>query len=111
MQPVFTLTSDRWDATFPTRLQEGAVQALEEGKVLFLPRLAFPLQAHELEFLAPEIVAKSKNVSFDPASGEVGGTGVAGMKLNQLRELLGRYAAASRLLLDRLVPGYRDGLR
>src|SRR5262245_8272657 len=92
-------------------MQEQALQALEEGQVLFLPKLAFRLHEHERVFLSPQTVCRSKNVSYNPSSGDVGGTAVAGMKLAELRALLDRYARASGALLDRLLPAYRGGIQ
>jgi hypothetical protein len=111
MQFLTTLASRTWEDSFPASVQAEAVQALEEGKVLVFPNLAFPLHPDEHEFLSPKIVEGSKNVSYDPATGKVGGTGVTGDSLWRLRGLLARYARTTSQLLHQLLPSYRAGIR
>src|SRR5262249_704715 len=81
-----------------------AVQQLEVGNVLFFPRLRFELNAIEREFLAPATVGSSKNVSYDPRSGKVGGATVATIKLHELREVMERFAKSTRDCLAMLLP-------
>jgi hypothetical protein len=111
MQALLTLPSAGWSGPYPTSVQDQAIHALEQGKVLFLPNLAFALDPHELEFLSPATVRNSKNVSYDPADGSAGGTGVAGIKLQELCALMGRFAASTRMLLNQLLPDYRASIR
>jgi hypothetical protein len=100
----------KWGGALPATDQAIATDALEAGHVLFLPDLRFELSAAERAFLSPDIVGKSKNVSFDPASGKVGGALVAEMKVHELRALLDRFATATRNLLSALLPSYTGGL-
>src|SRR5262245_33058161 len=111
MEPLFSVRSDRWDRTYPVALQDEATRALEGGAVLFFPDLAFPLRNRETDFLSPQAVRGAKNVSYDAATDKVGGIDVAGLRVAELRGLLGRFARVSRELLDRLCPAYRTGLR
>ncbi len=111
MQRILTVAARNWDETFSADVQESALGALEDGKVLFLPKLAFPLLAEEQVFLTPQTVNRSKNVSYDPQSGQVGGTGAIGFKLEQLRCLLDRYAGATARLVTRLFPAYKSGIQ
>ncbi|MGH7057497.1 MAG: Kdo hydroxylase family protein, partial [Acetobacteraceae bacterium] len=56
-----------WDTTLGEAERGRAVDALESGRVLFLPFLAFALEDSEKRFLTPSVLAAgSKNVSFDP---------------------------------------------
>jgi len=111
MQAVLTIPSVGWDGSYPASVQKQAIDALEQGQVLFLPELAFALEKHELDFLSPQTVRNSKNVNYDPASGKAGGTGVAGIKLQELCTLMHRFAQSTRTLLDGLLPAYRGGIR
>jgi hypothetical protein len=99
-----------WSDLVPRAVRETAVEALEGGSVLFLPNLRFELSPAERAFLTPEIVGKSKNVSYDPASGKVGGTTVADMKVHDLRALLDRFADHSRTLVGALLTDYLGGI-
>src|ERR1051325_10315434 len=92
MQPISVLPAHGWSGAYPASVRERAVADLEAGRVLFFPELAFPLDQHEQTFLCPATVDRSKNVSFDPPRGKVGGTAVTGVKLEQLRALMSRYA-------------------
>lgn len=110
MPAIHTLSLARWDATLTTVEQTIATDALEAGCVLFMPELRFELSAAEREFLTPNLVGKSKNVSFDPGSGAVGGANVAPVKLQDLRGLMDRFARSTRDLLATLFPSYSGGL-
>jgi hypothetical protein len=99
-----------WSDPPPPGTVQAALEALEAGSVLFLPKLRFELNAAERDFLTPGIVGKSKNVSYDPASGKMGGTTVAAMKVHELRALMDRFAAATRSLIATLLPAYSGGI-
>jgi hypothetical protein len=99
-----------WGGPLSATDQAIATDALEAGRVLFLPNLRFDVSAAERAFLTPDIVGKSKNVSYDPASGKVGGVAVAALKVHELRALMDRFAAATRELLAALLPSYAGGL-
>src|SRR5262245_14900498 len=111
MHPILVLPSHGWSGPYPADVQAIALEALEAGRVLFLHDLAFPLDEHERAFLSPATVRRSKNVSFDPARGKVGGSAFTGTKLDQLRSLMARFACSTRGLLGALVPAYRPGIR
>ncbi|MGB2713673.1 MAG: Kdo hydroxylase family protein [Vicinamibacterales bacterium] len=108
---LFTIESRSWDAAYPPATTEAAVQALEAGRIVFLPNLAFALQQPELKFLNPSTVHRSKNVSYNPATARVGGTAAAGDDLEQLRGLLSRFSGATRRLIAELFPFYGSGVR
>src|SRR5262245_22541289 len=110
MQTLLTIEADGWESPFPAAVQQAAVLALEAGLVLFLPRLRFALDEVETDFLSPQIVRRAKNVSYDQATQEVGGSAVAGIKLHELRALLDRFARASRSLVSGLLPAYKGAI-
>jgi hypothetical protein len=111
MQPISVLPSHGWSGPYHADVRERALADLEAGRVLFLPDLAFPLDEHERAFLSPATVDRSKNVSFDPARGKLGGTAVTGVKLEELRNLMSNFARATRRLLAALLPAYQGGIR
>jgi hypothetical protein len=108
---IFAIDLARWTDPVSRDVQDAAIGALESGRVLFLPKLRFEISAVEREFLTPAIVGKSKNVSYDPASGKIGGTTVAAMKVQDLRALMNRFAASTRDLVGALLPDYGAGIR
>lgn len=111
MQSIEMLRSVGWDGQGVTSLQATATRALEDGKVLFLCDLSFPLLAEEIQFLSPRTVRGAKNVGFDPKTGQLTGAAVASEQIEALRGLLDRFAWACQQLLHHLLPGYRDGLQ
>ena len=100
-----------WSENVPAPVQHDAVNALEEGRVLFSPELAFRLEPDERRFLDPNLVSHSKNVSFDISSGKVGGCTCAGADADQLAAMMKRFAEQARALIDNLLPSYRSKLR
>lgn len=107
MKGLETLHIDAWEAAASEAIQKKAVKALEEGKVIYLPRLPFHLHKKELHFLTPDIVdPKSKNISFDIRTESLKGAKCAGSDQEELSSLLKRFARSSRHLIDSLFPHY-----
>lgn len=100
-----------WDEAVSPTLQKRAVQALEEGKVLYFPSLAFKLSPEEHLFLSPEMVdSKRKNISYDLRLDNLGGSLWEGKESELLKEMMKRYAVASRDFLTSLIPSYTSHL-
>lgn len=88
-----------------------AAPALERGDLLFLPDLAFDIEAGEAQLFSPAILSSAKNASFDPESSRIGGTTLTGAELSRLRELMTRFSACAAALAASLLPRYRGQLR
>jgi hypothetical protein len=84
-----------------------AAAALEQNSVLFLPDLAFGVGAGEQQIFSPDILAASKNTSFEPETGDVAGSTLKGPDLERLRRLVGRFSYQATQLVDQLLPRYR----
>jgi hypothetical protein len=104
MRRIHTVGVNGWQGAFRPETRLSAARALEEGRVLLFPGLAFPLTTDERRFLDPAILKRSKNVSYNPASGKVGGSTQRGRDAADLARLMGRYADAARDLLRNLLP-------
>jgi 3-deoxy-D-manno-oct-2-ulosonic acid (Kdo) hydroxylase len=99
-----------WNGPFPAAMQESASDALESGRVLFLPRLAFALAADERLLLTPEVSdGKAKNVSLKP-SGRLGGTSCTGNEARLLQQMMERFAAVATRFMGALIPAYSGRL-
>lgn len=106
-----TLAVTAWDAPLSSTEENRAVDALEAGRVLFFPALAFNLEEREKGFLTPKVLAAgSKNVSFDPASRTCQGSALQGTERDRLGAMLERFGRAAEGLVRRLAPGYARGL-
>ena len=111
MGPFHVVGAADWDCAFSPDDQERAARALEDGQVLVFPNLAYPVGADGRRFLTPAVLHKSKNVSYDPATGRVGGSACTGADAEALRRLMAGFGGRAQALLRRLLPAYRDGLR
>ena len=96
-------------ASVSADLRDRAADTLESGKVLFLPNYGFHVTDAERKLLSPSIVNKSKNVSYDPRTGSVGGTTLAESDADTLRDMIARFSNFAQELLLTLIPRYQDG--
>lgn len=100
-----------WKSAVDPETQKQAVAALEAGKVVTFPNLGFVVEGPEQRFLnAAESGIKSKNLSYDPKTGELAKTELdeAGAKL--LIQLLERYGKGVVQMLGKLIPAYSGHL-
>jgi hypothetical protein len=87
------------------------IEAVEDGKVLYFPRLAFELSAGERALLKPELLAEGvRNISWDAQRGL---KGVAGDEKVQaaVQDLVSRFASQATQLVHQLFPAYAPHLR
>jgi hypothetical protein len=105
---VLTLDLESWNVTSP---ENRWIAALESGKVLFFPRLAFSLSRQEQALLRPELLdASARNISLD-AQGRL--KGVAGNDAVQaaIKAMMARFAVEARSLVESAFPAYAPHLR
>lgn len=96
-----------WESSPSEQIQKRAIQALEEGKIVFFPKLSFELNPHESKFLSTDnVCTKAKNISYDIKSGCVKGTTAEGESAQQLKEMMKRYSRQSRQLVKEFFPNY-----
>jgi hypothetical protein len=91
--------------------EPGWVEAVEAGRVLFFPQLAFRMDAKETALLSPELLDKdARNISLD-AQGRL--KGAAGDEATQqaVSAMMGRFAQQARGLIRGLFPAYDAHLR
>jgi hypothetical protein len=106
--PLLEIDQEDWSGpATPEGAAEQKLEALETGAVLFFPKLAFAITAKEQAFFSPSILSKSKNVSFDPSTGKVGGTICVGEEKEKLGAMMSRFSNCARQLLENLLPAYR----
>jgi hypothetical protein len=87
------------------------VAALEAGKVLYFPHLAFMPTADEKRFFTPDIRdPKTRNISLDADGRLKGATGDAATQA-ALAGMVGRFRTQAQILIDALVPRYTPALR
>ena len=87
-----------------------AAGCLESGNVLFQKASFFAVAPSEQPLFSPSVLASGKNVSFDPATGQVGGSSLTGDLATALRGMLSRYSDEAHAFVSRLCPEYAPHL-
>ncbi|MBA2651335.1 MAG: Kdo hydroxylase family protein [Tatlockia sp.] len=92
--------------------QHKALNALENGKVLYLPSYAFSLQTKEKALLLSDKIldGKHKNVSFDHHHQKIGGSRLDSELSQLLTPFMKRYADFAKGLVEALIPQYQHAL-
>ncbi len=108
---VYEALETDWKASFSEERQKESLHRLEEGFVILFPRLNFTLSEEEKEFLSPHVVGKSKNVCYNIANRQIGGTILKENAGSRLGRLMHRFADHTRHLLHNLLPKYQGCLK
>ncbi len=92
--------------------RETALSSLEQGEVLHLQGLAFQLQDGEETLLDPALCeGRSKNVSYDPSSGRIGGLKADDLRALLVKRLMERFSLWSLQVAKVLLPAYAPALQ
>jgi hypothetical protein len=75
-----------------------------------MPGLRFEVEPSEALLFTPTILGSSKNASFDPVSGRLGGSKAGGADAETLACFIRRFSDATASLVQRLLPAYGDRL-
>ncbi len=100
-----------WSGNASNDAISAAAPALEAGDLLFLPALRFTVEPAEALLFTPAILGSSKNASYDPATGKLGGTTATGQDAGTLRGFIHRFSESAASLVARLMPGYGERLK
>ncbi|SDC67942.1 Kdo hydroxylase family protein [Paraburkholderia lycopersici] len=109
---IIEITSADWHGQQLSQPRASLLDAVEQGKVLYFPNLAFPIEGGERALLDPAIAdPKRKNISLDPNGGALHGVLGDSVTQSAVRALIARYQACARTLVDGLFPEYGGKLR
>lgn len=87
------------------------IAAVEDGKVLYFPRLAFELAAAEQALLKPELLAPGvRNISWDTQRGLKGAAGDEAVQ-QAVTALMSRFVSQATALVHGMFPAYAPHLR
>jgi hypothetical protein len=87
------------------------IEAVEDGKVLYFPRLAFELAEGERALLKPELLAQGvRNISWDTGRGLKGVAGDPPVH-SAVHQLMSRFVSQATSLVTQLFPAYAQHLR
>ena len=95
----------------PLESESDAAQTLEGGHVLWQRTPTFVLTEAERPLLSSSVLARGKNISFDPATGKVGGSALVGGDAGRLHAMLARFSDDAYTLVGRALPAYRERVR
>ncbi len=108
---VFPVGIGRWQGPFEPALSDGVIQALENGKIVFLPRLRFEIEAAERTPVFRDWSDDaSKNISFEASQDLLKGVAETNVDTAVLKRFMARFADMSATFLGALAPHYRDHL-
>ncbi len=89
-----------------------AAEVLEAGGVVVFPHRPFALSTAETRMLDPAIAdGRSKNISLDPATGQVSGSALDEEGRTTLAAMIARFAQTADALLTGLTPRYAPALQ
>ncbi|MDB5947712.1 MAG: 3-deoxy-D-manno-oct-2-ulosonic acid (Kdo) hydroxylase [Ramlibacter sp.] len=107
-QRVLQVDASQWKIDAP---QPVWVAALEDGKVLYFPKLSFALEAGEQALISPSVRdPKSRNISLDAQGLLKGAQGDAATQA-ALASMLGRFRQLAQTLIESIAPRYAGALR
>jgi hypothetical protein len=110
MTKVIQINDFGWSGAASPEAALRAVPELEAGNVLFLPDLRFNVETPEALLFTPSILGSSKNASYDPASGRLGGTTATGADAEMLARFIRRFSESAASFVQRLLPAYGNRL-
>ncbi len=111
MDVLKPIAVNNWHNNPSNEISQEAIQALEHGKIVFLPQLNFTLSADENSLLSPALTnPKRKNICFNPHSGETRGAAASALQQVQLKILMQRYYQHTLGLVSTLFPSYQKHL-
>ncbi len=107
--PVECLDIAEWRPPLPDGVSVRYTAALEDGNVLYCPKLRFALSEPELRFLDPAVLGdNAKSLAFDPATGTLKH---ARGDQQKIAGMMQRYADAARTLVCSVLPRYASALQ
>jgi hypothetical protein len=107
MSSVHRLDHASWNGPVSGPAAAAASASIEAGSLLFLPELRFTVEPAEAPLFTPALLGSSKNASFDPTAGRIGGTTATGRNAELLHAFMTRFSDAAAELVDLLLPRYR----
>ncbi len=107
-QQILEIDATDWQIAQPNAAW---ISAIEAGKVLYFPRLAFSLLPGERRFLTPKMRdKKERNISLDEHGHLKGAQGDAAQQ-SELALMIGRFRSQAQALIHSLLPRYASALR
>src|SRR5207244_18539 len=101
------LTLDAWNSVLTAAAQAVATDALEAGRILYLPRLEFALLPHEQRFLSAEWSdGETKNINLRGGERRLRGARGGSDDLALMQAMMARFSGQCAALIGALLPQY-----
>src|SRR2546430_4100482 len=101
------LTLDAWNPVLTAAAQAAAIDTLEAGRILYLPRLAFALLPHEQRFLSAEWSdGETKNINLRGGERRLRGARGGSEDLARMQAMMERFSGQCATLIGALLPHY-----
>src|SRR5207302_8421115 len=111
MHVLDELALDAWNPVLTAAAQAAAIDTLEAGRILYLPRLRFALMPHDHCFLASDWSdGQSKNINLRGSERRLRGARGGKDDLALLHAMLGRFCSHGRTLIGAVRPSYAPHL-
>src|SRR6266850_853253 len=105
------LKLDAWNPVLTAASQAAAIDALEAGRILYMPRLGFALMPHEHRFFSPEWSdGDSKNINLRGGERRLRGARGGADDLALMQAMMERFSGHCRTLIGALLPHYAPHL-
>jgi len=101
------LKLDTWNPVLTAAAQAVATDALEAGRILYLPRLGFALLPHEQRFLSAEWSdGETKNINLRGGERRLRGARGGSEDLDLMQAMMERFSSRCATLIGALLPHY-----
>ena len=111
MNSLFEIKIEKPAQNFSTELKNEAIEALEEGKVLFFPNLKFNLNHEEKEFLKPNTFdLKVKSLKYNLEENKLWSVKHFAQE-ESLKEMIKRHSLFSQELIENILPHYKNTIK
>ncbi len=112
MQILTELNIRDWLSPVSNSLRSLAIEQLENGNILYMPKLNFSLYDEELPVLSTDISNhKSKNISFNSQNNQLHGVNHMDYDPNMLTGMMARFAQYAHSLINQVLPSYSNALQ
>src|SRR3990167_10237570 len=105
---IQTFSTQQWNESFPHAVQKQEIDHLENGRILYFPKLSFTLLPEETSLLSPEYAdPHSKNISYQPDINKLWGVQhLSDEQHLQLKLMMDRFSNQTHGLVQQLLPLY-----
>jgi len=106
------INSRDWNQVFSNELQIESARAMENGRIVLFPQLAFVLFPHENKFLSSDYTPiRTKNISFNYLTNGLHGIRCSTKECDELKTMMCRFMQSAHSLLLKLFPFYAPALQ